>query len=932
MYPDPHGTPGRPDEPQGKRPLAARFRGLPVSAWLRSLPWQHHVLGALRVWHLAVITLALLTGGLGILLGWPALISDRSIPVYLSVIGPDGEITSGGVTPILAKDLDAAAAAALPSYLEAAGPLYEVGAIPADAQLVFSTPNTPGPIASLDVYRWLPIVGTWEFIPATLDIRTGSFTIAGTSGLLGLFQVELDPLLGAALGPDDDLPTDLGQGFDLILAAPLSFNQLGAIQPAGPPIPGDAFARLRPIDRAQGARLLADPAAQASLVEETTNLVRTSSLPGMVLDLGPLDSSEWADALDLVTRVRAALPDEVLLGVQVPTPSLEGTTWDTAGYDWTALGETGTLIIVEPPGGLGAFYTGGFVDTFLLWATQQVNRANLILSISALSQDEWAGLFTPLAFDYALHPLGDIALSIPGANPGERAQSGDELRFNTQAQSLNLMRDANSGVFSYEVIASDGQHRIWINTPAALRARLDWLASHEIGGYVIDGIFSTRAAPGILTSLREFQEEQAASVEPGFPINWVVSASSGEALIEMSTSLEEPLIWTPELAGSYTVRAELAGDSPTIVGQREVLVAQGDVGKTGLQEGLVVGGAPEIGRTLQGIDTLPAGLPAPVYPPGAAAQGAFELGGQVNHVIRNRDFMQQAGMTWVKFQLAWHPDMDPTPAQLQIQEGHAAGFKVLISIVGVEKYPTGINVPKFLEFLQSVAYYGPDAIEVWNEPNLDYEWPRGEISGANFVKWMLAPAYNAIKEVNPNIMVISGAPAPNGAFFGEGGCSAAGYGCDDWLFVQQMAQSGAANYMDCVGVHYNAGATAPSANTGHPADPGYQHYSWYFSGMLQLYGGSFGHKVCFTELGYLSPQGYGSPPSRFSWATETSVDEQAAWLAEAAQLSRESGRVRLMIVWNVDFLYWGDDPMAGYAIVRPDGTCPACQTLDAVMP
>ena len=44
-----------------------------------------------------------------------------------------------------------------------------------------------------------------------------------------------------------------------------------------------------------------------------------------------------------------------------------------------------------------------------------------------------------------------------------------------------------------------------------------------------------------------------------------------------------------------------------------------------------------------------------------------------------------------------------------------------------------------------------------------------------------------------------------------------------------------------------------------------------------------------------------------------------------------SGRVRLMIVFNVDFTQYGDDPQAGYAIVRPDGSCPACDTLRAVM-
>ncbi len=58
--------------------------------------------------------------------------------------------------------------------------------------------------------------------------------------------------------------------------------------------------------------------------------------------------------------------------------------------------------------------------------------------------------------------------------------------------------------------------------------------------------------------------------------------------------------------------------------------------------------------------------------------------------------------------------------------------------------------------------------------------------------------------------------------------------------------------------------------------------------------------------------------------------QQAQWLGEAANLAKFSGIVRIFIVWNVDFTQYGDDPMAGYAIVRPGGGCPACDSLRAV--
>jgi len=59
--------------------------------------------------------------------------------------------------------------------------------------------------------------------------------------------------------------------------------------------------------------------------------------------------------------------------------------------------------------------------------------------------------------------------------------------------------------------------------------------------------------------------------------------------------------------------------------------------------------------------------------------------------------------------------------------------------------------------------------------------------------------------------------------------------------------------------------------------------------------------------------------------------QQAAWLGEVTRLARSSGVIRLLIVWNVDATYFGDDPQSGYAIVRPGNHCPSCDTLRAAM-
>jgi hypothetical protein len=323
-----------------------------------------------------------------------------------------------------------------------------------------------------------------------------------------------------------------------------------------------------------------------------------------------------------------------------------------------------------------------------------------------------------------------------------------------------------------------------------------------------------------------------------------------------------------------------------------------------------------------GQPVAPGSLPPPVS--GSASGGGFELGGQIMDWNQGTiDKMRSAEMKWVKRQLRYGDGSGPAI----IQAVKAQGFKILLSVVGK---PEDVLVPGFYDqyaaFVGNLAASGADAIEVWNEQNIDREWPNGQISPANYVQ-LLAKSYNAIKSANPGTMVISGAPAPTGAA-GAGGKTAAFW--NDDVYMQEMAAAGAGQYADCIGVHYNEGIVSPRQSSGDPRD---NYPTRYFSTMLQRAIGPFpGKPACFTELGYLSPEGYGTLPAGFAWAQNTTLAQHAQWLAEAAVVSAQSGRVRMMIIFNVDFTFFGTDPMAGFAIIRPGGACPACTQLAAVMP
>jgi len=339
------------------------------------------------------------------------------------------------------------------------------------------------------------------------------------------------------------------------------------------------------------------------------------------------------------------------------------------------------------------------------------------------------------------------------------------------------------------------------------------------------------------------------------------------------------------------------------------------------------------------VPTTPAPAQATATPvPGATAtqqpssppvgNANFELGGQVNAFSANAETkMKFAGMYWVKRQVRWAPSSKASDFFGLITEAHNRGFKILLSVLGDPGFAVAGNFPTYASFVGDLAAAGADGIEIWNEMNLDREWPSGAISPANYVP-LLKQSYTNIKGKNSNTIVISGALSPTGFF---GGCSPAG--CDDKPYLEGMVANGALNYMDCLGVHYNEGVISPLLTSGDPrGNPNF--YSRYYQTMVDTYYTAEGgqKKLCFTELGFLSGQEWGSVPAGFLWKPpyNLTVAEHAQYLGQAAQLSKDQGKVRLMVVFNVDFTVYTSDPQAGFAIIRPNGTCPACDALRAV--
>ena len=302
----------------------------------------------------------------------------------------------------------------------------------------------------------------------------------------------------------------------------------------------------------------------------------------------------------------------------------------------------------------------------------------------------------------------------------------------------------------------------------------------------------------------------------------------------------------------------------------------------------------------------------------------FELGGHVNDLnLPYANRMHYAGMNWIKYQVHYQQD-----ASSIIATAHNNGFKIQLTALGTADLVTQSGFEQdFANWVSNLAAAGSDAIEVWNEPNIDREWATGYISPTLYTN-LLCTSYNAINAVYSDTLVISAAPTPTGYF---GGCTS--NGCDDLPWLEGLYAANAGNCMDYLGAHHITGATSPSARSGHPAGLAGTYHWLYFLWQTEEYYQAFHEtkQLFYTEMGYASQEGVPAFHPAFSWASDTTNAEQAAWLTEAAQLSMSTGMVHYIMIWNIDFPRVGYDPRDGYAIIRPDDSCPSCDALHGLL-
>lgn len=355
---------------------------------------------------------------------------------------------------------------------------------------------------------------------------------------------------------------------------------------------------------------------------------------------------------------------------------------------------------------------------------------------------------------------------------------------------------------------------------------------------------------------------------------------------------------------------------------------------SGISDGWVFASLTSAG----GSAAAPAASAAPsvANAPRPSGGGSFAFGIQANMWQGDKEgsanAIQEIGFTWAKQQVRWE-FAEPERGAIQWQEMDgiinimsSRGINVLFSIVtsptwarpnkgGTGGPPEDFNL--YANFVGQVAghYCGRlQAIEVWNEQNLQREWEGFPLDPASYMD-LLRRAYSSIKAACPSMLVISGATTPAGD---------TDVAKDDIGYLRGLYQNGLANYCDGVGIHPSGFANPPDVTFAdyqagrYDAPSHVTHRSFYFKSTLEesravmVQFGDTNKRLWATEFGWASSS---SPYPGYEYAGRVSADQQADYTVKAFRIMADSGYVGTAFLWNLNY---GFGEMAQWQVIgRP---------------
>ncbi|HEV7662231.1 MAG TPA: hypothetical protein VGQ62_01755 [Chloroflexota bacterium] len=210
-----------------------------------------------------------------------------------------------------------------------------------------------------------------------------------------------------------------------------------------------------------------------------------------------------------------------------------------------------------------------------------------------------------------------------------------------------------------------------------------------------------------------------------------------------------------------------------------------------------------------------------------------------------------------------------------------------------------------------------DAIEIWNEVNIDREWggqPINKQQAADYVRF-LTLAYRAAHAAQPKIVVVTAGLSPTGVKSNSAWDDAEYL---QWLF--EAGLKGGVNY-DVLGAHGNT--QAPEVEVALNGLPAFGHPSFYFRRVeqlreVQVKAGDADRQIWLLEFGWTADKIH----ANYAWFA-VSEDKKAENIVKAFQYAKQHWApwIGVMTLWTLADPNWTPDREEyWWAIDNPDGT------------
>jgi polysaccharide biosynthesis protein PslG len=316
--------------------------------------------------------------------------------------------------------------------------------------------------------------------------------------------------------------------------------------------------------------------------------------------------------------------------------------------------------------------------------------------------------------------------------------------------------------------------------------------------------------------------------------------------------------------------------------------------------------------------------------------------------------VQSLDVEWVKLTLNWR-DVELVQGTLNLDvyteavtAFSNANIKIMLTLTGAPDWArpsaTEFALPRFGPpdnpadfgvFAGQIAerYVGRvQAYEIWLEPNLRRTWVASsttsredaKLSDVSYVE-LLKGAYTAIKAVDASALVISAGLAPTGLNDGVNAYS-------DQVFLTDMLQKGALDYVDAIGVEPDGFGNPPDAVCCDASDGVESHYEssqFYFLETLRAYrqildkNGGSDKPLWVTRFGWGTAEGNTllAPDDVFTkYLTYTDSAEQATYTQQAFELGEETGYVGAMFLFNLNGCAVNNGEACFYSLFASDGS------------